>query len=212
MRKSLPAILLSIFAVMVIFCVCFAAAPEKVNKILVNTPLYQAPDFASEKVLDEIKQNEVVQCVEEEVSVDENGREWVRITYSSKTGYVPKSYLYLSAGTEDSNFKVVKATGKSSSEKIKLYSYYQETSEVIGTVVDGEKLNLVSDGKTYGDFSKIVYDGKECYVKTENITTGLTYNQRLALIISVSLVCGLLLIGVISVIVFHKKKKIEKPE
>ena len=191
----------------VVFCIFSAASPVYATKILLNTPLYQEASFDSETVLKEIRTNETVEKIGDVVR-DETGKEWIKVRYNERyEGYVPYGYLYQSAGTEDYDMQVVKVTGSSTSEKIPLYSYYDTNSEIVGELVDGEKLNLVLDDNSYGEFSRVIFDGKYCFVKTSNITTGLTYNQKLALIISVALFVLLLAAGVVAVVIIQKKKK-----
>lgn len=207
LKKKTAGIVTILFVVLAVFCLFSASSPVFSYKILLDTPLYGDIGFDAEQVLKEIKRNETVDVIGE-VTTDLEGREWVRIRYNADyEGYVPYAYLYKSAGTEDFDMKVVKVTGKSTSEKVPLYSYYDEASEVVATLVDGEKLDLIVDGNSYGEFSKVVYNGKTCFVKTEKTTTGLTYNQRLALIISAALIAGLLFVGIAVVLVIRKKKR-----
>lgn len=207
MTRKKTAGLLIIAIIFAVFFIFSAATPIYYYRILLDSPLYADPDFESEKILNGIKRNEPVEVIGEPISGG-NEKEWVKIRYNEEyEGYIPYSYLYKSAGNEDYDLQVVKATGKSTSEEIYLYSYYDETSDVIAKLVDGEKLDLIIDGKTYGEFSKVVYEGKTCFVKTEKITTGLTYNQRLALIISAALITGLCFVGIAVVLFIRSKKK-----
>ena len=207
--KRITTVIIVITVIAVVFCcIAVAAKPVYVDKVLISTPLYTQPDFNSGTLFDEIKQGETVEILsEDEIVVD--GKNWIKISYLGQEGYILSSYTYKSAGADDYDLQVVKATGKTSTEVINVYEYYSEDSKIVGTLVDGEKVNLVL-GDKYGEndnFCKIIYDGEYRFVKAENITDGLTYNQRLAVIITVSLVSGLLVLGVVIVVLIQKKKR-----
>lgn len=211
-KTTVACVTIIITVIAVVFCIFNAAAPVSHTRILLTTSLYKEADFDSEIVLKDLKANETVEKIGDKV-VGTDGKEWILIQYNGQyEGYVPNAYLYETAGTEDYDLIVVKVTGSTTTEEIPLYFYYDENSEIVGKLVDGEKLNLVKDDTSYGEFSKVVYDGKYCFVKTNNITTGLTHNQKLAVIISSALFALLLVTGVVAVLIIQKKKKEGKSE
>ena len=59
---------------------------------------------------------------------------------------------------------------------------------------------------SYGEYLKVIYDGEYYFVKSENVTTGLTYNQKLALIISGGLIGGGLAVAFTVIVLVRKKR------
>lgn len=208
MKAKRRIILGLILCICVVFCIFCGATKANVAKILIETPLFAEMDLSGEKVLDTVKQNETVEVVGEPL-LDTNGTSWQKIRYNNHyEGYILSSYLYYTSKTDDYSVQVAKATGKSMTEEIKIYRHYDEESDVAGTVVDGEKINVVIGDKTdYGDFTKIVYKNEYCFIKTENVTTSLTYNQRIALYISLALIVLLIAVGTVIAVVITKRKR-----
>ena len=212
-RQRKKFFIMIITVLFVVFCLLSGAAAtiDYTAKTIMDIPLYKEASYNSEKVLEIIKQNEPLDIVGETV-IDENGVSWIKVVYNSYyEGYIPSAYLYLKPGAEDYDIIVVKATGKSMSDEIKIYRHYDENSEVVAVLHDGEKINLIEEqDEIYGDFRKVVYNGEFCFVKAENITTGLTYNQTLAVIISCGLVAIIICVVLLSVYVSRKKRGIIK--
>lgn len=205
-KKTIIPFLIIVCFLCILLC---AAAKADKTKILIETPLYASPDFDGDVSLEKLLRNETVEIIGEKINV--NGTDWYQIRYTTYEGYVPAGYVFFTVGTDDYKVVVEKISASSMSEIINVYSYYDETSDVVGTLVDGEKVNVVLDQEDYGEFSKVVYNNGYYFVKKVNITTGLTYNQQIALII-VSVMIGLLVVGgVFGATVYRKKKKSAKP-
>ena len=189
-----------------VLCVLFGAANfASKTKILVETPLYASPNFNGEISLEKLLQNESVEIIGEEIR-DAAGNGWYRIRYNSYAGYVPSGYVFFTPGNDDYNVIVSKVTATQMSEEICIYAYYDESSEVVGKLSDGEKVDIVLDQYDYGAFSKIVYNNGYYFIKTKNVTTGLTYNQKIALII-VAILIVILIVGCVMAVMLYKKKK-----
>ncbi|MGN0768596.1 MAG: SH3 domain-containing protein [Christensenellales bacterium] len=194
---------------LVVFCVAAGGAgkPEAGYsvKTIIDTPLYSDASYESEVVLKRLNANETVEIIGEVIR-DTDNVAWIKVRYNSYyEGYVPYGYLYSKAGEAEYDIQVVRATGKSTSEEIKVYRYHDENSDVIAVIRDGEKVNvIIEQEQDYGEFRKIVCNGEFGFVKAENLTAGLTYNQKLAVIIAAGLVgC---LIAVVLIVVINKKK------
>lgn len=210
-KQRFGIVILLVVITAVVFCALFmGAAPASKSKILIETPLYKEPDFDSEKHLEKLPQNESVEILEEEV-FDANGRGWLYVSYTAYKGYVPSGYVYYTTGNDDYNVIVAKATTSKMSEKINVYSYFDEKSEVVGTLVDGEKINLIDDGEDYGEFRKVVFGGGYYFIRSINVTTGMTLNQKVALIIIAVLVAFLIIGAVLGYTLYKRKKKNAKP-
>lgn len=181
-------------------------------RLIISTPLYKEADFNSEKILEEIQSNEIIEIREENFK-NSKGELWQKIVYNNVyEGYIPYGYIYFSTNNIGYTVQVVKARSMHIGEKINVYSYYTNDSEIIHTFTDGEKINLVVEqSKDYGDFSKVIIlkDGKGeiGFVKTENITAGLSYNQTIAIILTGGLVAILIIVGITVAIVMRKKRK-----
>ncbi len=198
---------------LVVFCVAAggAASANYIVKTIVKTPLYLDAAYDSDLVLEYINANETVEIIGETIK-DADNVQWIKIKYNSfYEGFVPRGYLYSKAGEDEYDIQVVRATGKSSSEEIKVYRYHDENSEVIAIIRDGEKVNvIIEQEQDYGDFRKIVIGGDFGFVKAENLTAGLTHNQKLAVIIAAGVFAALVAVGVIVVINKKKRKKKNK--
>lgn len=208
--KSIRRAVVVVFAMCLLVVFCFfagAARNADVVKTLIKTPLYSEASFSSEKIIPEIKQNETVEQIEQPIS-DGNGVKWVKIRYNSHyEGYVPYTYLYYTVGGDGYEVYVAKVTGKKTGDGIKLYKYYDEKSEAGKVLHDGQKVSVVLEKNTsYGEYLKVIYDGEYYFVKSENVTTGLTYNQKLALIISGGLIGGGLAVAFTVIVLVRKKR------
>ncbi len=79
---------------------------------------------------------------------------------------------------------------------VKIYAGPSESTEVITTVIDGTTL-AVAETDVDG-YHKVVLDDGIGYVKSENLTTSLSYNQRVALAIAIICVVAVALILLIT--------------
>lgn len=129
---------------------------------------------------------------------------WQEINYEQYNGFVLYNNLYVSLRNDTYSMRIVKATSKAMGQEIALYVTHDITSEHI-TVCDGTKLNLIVTDIDYGNFSKVEYLGNTYYVISTEITSGLSYNQTIAVIIS-SALCGAVLIAVFLTVIIKKSK------
>lgn len=183
-----------------------------VAKSIISVPLYKEADFQSDIVLKEIKENEILELIGTEFKTTD-GETWQKVKYNDAyEGYIPYSYIYFTTNNEGYTVQVVKAKSKSVGEKINAYKYYDDKSEIAYTFLDGEKINvIVEQSVNYGDYRKIIVmnDGKSefAFIKEENLTAGLSYNQLIAVIIASGFAVLLIMVGIIVAITVRKKRK-----
>ena len=92
-------------------------------------------------------------------------------------------------------------------EKVNIYEIANTNSNVILTIKDGEKVEVLAKN---GDFYKIKYNNKIGFVKCENlINKGLTNNQIVAIVISVVTIVVALIIFISTIIIRKNKNKIK---
>lgn len=208
MKRSKKLISLTFVAIFIaiLFISSFAAKTYNSACVIVNCPLYSEPDFSSNKVLDCIVANEEIAFADDNAYTDENGVKWQKIKYLNHEGYIPYSNIYFTNKTESYEIQVVKAKINKMGDKVPLYKYYSDAEEPVLAINDGEKINLIVEQHSYyGEFRKVVYEGEFYFIKTENITAGLSYNQLLTVII-VSVFFGIVIITAIIIIVIRAKK------
>ena len=98
-------------------------------------------------------------------------------------------------------------------ENINVYRSHDENSEIIGTLTDGQKVDVLVDyslSLDYGEFTRIIYEDEIGFIKTVNITTGITYDQKLAIILLSSIIGALIVTAVIILVI--RKGKMNKKE
>jgi len=144
--------------------------------------------------------------VEDDIAID--NVVWAKVQYGSYVGYVVQADLYEEKNPLSFSISTIKATSRIMGEEIKLYSANSTSSAVIAKVKDGTKLNLVTSEIDYGDFYEISYNNQRVFIEKKYATTGLTYNQKTALIIgAVTLVSIVLMFFIINYIYKSKKSK-----
>ena len=204
--------LLVLCAVAVFCCVLTSAfAPVTAAKLILDTPLYSDASFDSELVSEKIQQNETVTLIGDSI-YDVNGNRWQKISIFDKEGYVLYNYIYFTKETIDYDVTISKVTATEMGERINVYRSYDENSEIIGTLTDGQKVDVLVDYSIsfdYGEFTRIIYEDEVGFVKTVNITTGITYDQKLAIIL-LSSILGALIVTAIVILVIRKGKMHKK--
>ncbi len=205
MKKGAKAVILVIAVLMTALFLC-AAAPNTQSTykaILKDTLLYKEPDLSSE-VLVKIPQNALVELNGNRITV--NSKAWQPVKYTSFEGYVTaEGALYSSLKNDAYDVLLAKATTKKMGNSVALYKTHSENYPAKVSVHDGERLCIVQDGIDYGNFVMVEYDNEYYFVLKENVTTGLSYNQTLGVIIAVCFV--VVIIGVIVTVFFVRRKK-----
>ena len=121
---------------------------------------------------------------------------YYKISCGDVVGYVKSIYVYFSGEKSSYEIFVARAYGKGIGESIKVYSAPDVKSSVIDEIIDGTTLNVAKAEKE--GFYVVIYDDGVGYVTDDCITTGLSYNQRVALAIGIICVVTVVLILVIT--------------
>ncbi len=169
--------------------------------ILPDTPLYAESNEES-TVLIKIPQNAKVTLLGENFIAGE--KSWQKVLYTDLEGYLLTELLYPSIDNDNYTVRPMTVVSDSMGGEIPIYSSHTDINAPIKIVFDGEKVNLIEDGLDYGEYAKIEYEGEECFIFRKNITSGLSYNQRLAVIIS-SVFIGIAVVVAITIILLRKR-------
>ena len=201
-NRRVAIVVLAICLAVTLLCAAAPVGTQYTYKAVMNFSLYETTDLTS-AVLVSVPQNAIVELSGNPVVVD--GKEWQKIVYSGLTGYTYLDNLYLSSKNDNFAFVVGKAKSVYMGQSIPLYSVHDEQAEPVRYMNDGENLRVVVDNVSYGAFAKIEYDGEYYFIRSENVTNGLSFNQTLALIILG--VVFVLTVVVVSVVVVLKRRK-----
>lgn len=205
-KNTTIAITFAIITVIAVFCTLCAAAPVNsyvYKTVLPDTPLYAETSSESE-ILIKIPQNAVVEIVGEKILTGET--EWQKVKYTAFTGYVRNDAVYRSVANDNYMVTPVTVVSEKMGEDIGLYDTHTSDAVAVKTVHDGEKVRLISNGIDYGDYALIEYEGDFYFIRSSDITDGLSYNQQLAVIIAGCFVGALILVGIITIAVRKNKK------
>ena len=202
-RAKTILILASVLLVVTLLCAATQGTTEVVYKTVMECPLYREADFASETVI-AIPQNAVVEPIGD--PFDQDGFSWRKIRYSGAEGYVLATDIFVSSKNDNYTFIVGKGKSRTMGEPIGLYSIHTENAEPVRYMYDGESVRIVDDGISYGKYLRVEYDGTYYYALADQVTTGLSYNQTLAIII-IGSVAGAVGIGLIVFFLIRRRKK-----
>jgi hypothetical protein len=173
--------------------------------ILPNTNLYKSADINSE-VVQTIPQNASVQLIDESFLVGEFS--WQKISYNTIEGYVLSHDLYESKDAESYTIKKGKARSVTMGADVNLYISNDKNSEIALVIHDGENINIISTKVDYDEFVLVEYNGSNYFALNANVTTSLSLNETLAVIIACS--AAALTIAIIIIFVTIKNKKLYK--
>ena len=171
--------------------------------VLPDTPLYADSDFSSEELI-AVPHNAEVEIIGEAFFVGDV--EWQEVKYTLYTGFMPVTALYKSIKNDVYDVIIAKAASVKMGDKIALYLTHELKTTPAAYLFDGEQIRIIDNGIDYGDFYMAEYDGAYYFVLKENVTTGLSYNQLLALIISCCFV-GVIIIAVVIVFVYRRRRR-----
>lgn len=151
-----------------------------------DCPVYEEKNSAGEIIYTLPKNQKVtVKATETVDSVT-----WYKIETTAGDGYVEASRLYNYRPPVVYTYRAARASAQKAGDSIYLYS--EPGGEAVETVYDGASITVIEE---QGEYSVILYQNKKYYIKSENVSAGLTYYQRTALIIgcvalaAVSLIC-----------------------
>lgn len=128
-----------------------------------------------------------------------------RAEFAQIIGYIKKTDLYVYRVQTVYELKKAKVTVLKSGDKVNLYESPSAESNIVATVNDGKVLELLY--RENDDFYRITHDGKIVYIAAENVTAGLSYYQRLALIIGL---IAFVTVGLTVLLVYYGKNHAAK--
>jgi hypothetical protein len=129
-----------------------------------------------------------------------DGVEWCVANHMGIVVYVEKERLYQYRPSMVVEIYRMQTTVTHMGDDIMLYTIPDEEG-VISSIKDGVLVEVLGEA---GIFTRIKLDGNIYYVKTINITSSVTYYQKLA--ITISLVCIVSILCVFLLIVFVKRQ------
>ena len=144
-------------------------------------------------VAKELVQNDAVEVLEE---LNAGGSEVYKVNVDGEVGYVYAKYVY--ATTHKANYQLytAKAYGNKIGDSINVYATPSSQSEIVRSYLDGTRLT-VSTSEVEG-YSIVVMEDGIGYVKSENLTTSISYNERIALVIALICLVTIILILLIT--------------
>lgn len=205
MRKRFNKIFILIVVIFAAILLSASSPASYYKVILPNTNLYKSADINSE-VVQSIPQNASVQLIEDSFLIGEFS--WQKVSYNTIEGYVLSHDLYESKEAESYLIKRGKARSSVMGQDINLYISNDINSTVKAVIHDGENINIVNTKVDYAEFVLVEYNGSNYFALKSNVTTSLSLNQTLALIIGCS--AAVLTILIIIIFVTLKNKKLYK--
>ena len=166
-------------------------------------------DETLSSVSKELKQNDCVEVLEER---NIGGNDFYKVKIDDVIGYVDAKYVYATTSKANYQLYTAKAYGNKIGDSINVYATPTAQSEIIRSYIDGTVLT-VSKSEVDGYHVVVMEDGVG-YVKSENITTSISYNERIALAIALICLVAIILILLITYyrrnIEYFKNKKNSK--
>lgn len=144
-------------------------------------------------VAKELKQNDGVEVLE---TTNISGHAFYKIKVGETIGYVDAKYIYATTSSAKYELYTAKAYGNKVGDSINVYATPSTDSKIIRSYIDGTILT-VSESKVDGYHAVVMEDGVG-YVKSENLTTSISYNERIALAIGLICVVAIILILLIT--------------
>lgn len=167
------------------------SAPSYCALVVAN--IYLADDTQSE-IIGTLKQNEVVKIITEYDS-------WCLIEQDNIQGYVQRKVLYVYLQTSSITIKRMRVTATSVGRDVSLYSMPSSDADEMLSINDGTVLDVFDETN---EFTRVLYRDQVYYINSKNITSGITYYQRLALLIA--LICVVAVVIVIILIFLAKRQ------
>jgi len=196
--------IIAIISIMAIyFCLVAAttANDDNYKAAWPNTHFYETASLESD-VIAIIPQNAPVVKIDDAFLVDDDN--WQKIEYNSQVGYVLASDIFCSKELKELTFNHARAKSTHLGDKINMYLSNSTDSEIVLTINDGEKMDILIEDVDYGEFYKVDYKGNKYFVDKDNVTTSLSSNQALALII---IGVTVLLSVIVAIAYFSLRKK-----
>ncbi len=165
-------------------------------RALMPCKLYSDVDFTN--VIADIQQNEKIDVITDLDTI-------LKVSVNGQIGYMRAEYAYSTDTDFSKKTKTMSINTGSLTEEAPVYEYPFEDSQVLDTLKDNSKVEVVENNMSYGDFAEIKYNGQRAFVKKSLISEGLTYTTTIIIVLSV--VGAVLLVILILLIVFGVKLK-----
>lgn len=172
------------------------ASEEKAYSLHNGVPVYADETLAD--VALELKQNQEVVVLE---TKEIDGKTYFKVTVNDITGYVNGNYIYTTGGAKEYVVKSMQIKADKVGNDVKVYATPSRDGKVIKEVSDGLSVDVID---TDTDFYLVVFDDSTGYVYKDNVTSGLSLNQTIALIVGVVTVATII---VILVLLYYRKNK-----
>ena len=128
-KKYIISAIILMVAVIVFSFFASAYTNVYVAKVIISVPLYRDADFQSEIILEEIKENEILELVGAEFKTAD-GEVWQKVKYNDiYEGYIPYSYIYFTPNTEGYTTQHVKANSRYAGEKINANKHHDNNTK-----------------------------------------------------------------------------------
>lgn len=145
-----------------------------------------------------LEQNQKVEVLSEE---DICGKTYFKVSVNSVTGYVNADYVYFMSDVPQDSIKSMQVKTDKIGRPVKVYAQPDLSSAVIDELSDGTNVNIVESDS---EFCVIVLDDGIGYIRSENVTNGLSRNQTVALIVGVVTIAAII---VILALLYYRKNK-----
>lgn len=177
--------------------VSVVAVARASNNYILHDGVNLYADETLTTVTKELNQNDQVEVLE---VVQIGGAEFYKVKHEGDTGYVDAKYLYSTSRESRYKLYTAKAYSDHVGGSIEVYSSPSAEKNVIKTYLDGTVLT-VSKSEVDGYHIVIMEDGVG-YVKDENLTTSISYNERVAL--SIALICAIAIILILLITYYRR--------
>lgn len=186
-------IIILIVMVILVASVSVTAFASASNQYVLHDGVNLYADNTLSAVAKELNQNDSVEILE---SLTIAGTQYYKVKVGDVVGYVNANYIYSTSDESCYQLYSAKAYGKKIGESVSVYSTPSDKSSIIRQYMDGTVLT-VTESEVEG-YHIVVMDEGVGYVKDENLTTSISYNERIAIAIALICVVAVILILVIT--------------
>lgn len=141
----------------------------------------------------ELNQNDQVEVLE---TLTIASKDYYKVKAGETIGYVDSNYVYSTREESCYQLYTAKAYGKKVGESINVYATPSDKATLLRQYMDGTVLT-VTESEVEG-YHIVVMDEGIGYVKDENLTTSISYNERVAIAIALICVVAIILILLIT--------------
>ena len=155
---------------------------------LYNTTLYKYPiakdEFALIQINKDTKFNVESDAYGYEFKDGDDSVFWYQIEYEGSIYYVNRENVAEVEVEIEKDYGKAKLLASVMNASVKMYSFPDKTSSIIGEYADGTEVTLLEEINSEKEFTKVSIDGNDGYVLTTELTTGgMTTGQIILLII-----------------------------